>query len=195
MYVDNAMVAVLGLMGLVSLLNWGFILISIIYNRSTGVAQTTTDVKDVTFTSSVSEQKQRRPTNPSKGETKTCSNWQKKGRCKKGDQCRFSHEGEIFIKKQNNKKETKKQTTKIDISTTTKEEKAEEDEKHTENNKSKHTMSKETKTKVYYDTEGKELDARFHTTQEHLSDQDLRKLDITTLNPLSPEVSFPFFQF
>ena len=160
-----------------------------------GVAKTTTDVKDVTFTSSVSEQKQRRPTNPSKGETKTCSNWQKKGRCKKGDQCRFSHEGEIFIKKQNNKKETKKQTTKIDISTTTKEEKAEEDEKHTENNKSKHTMSKETKTKVYYDTEGKELDARFHTTQEHLSDQDLRKLDITTLNPLSPEVSFPFFQF
>ena len=57
------------------------------------------------------------------------------------------------------------------------------------------TMSKETKTKVYYDTEGKELDARFHTTQEHLSDQDLRKLDITTLNPLSPEVSPLFFQF
>jgi hypothetical protein len=56
-------------------------------------------------------------------------------------------------------------------------------------------MSKETKTKVYYDTEGKELDARFHTTQEHLSDQDLRKLDITTLNPLSPEVSPLFFQF
>jgi hypothetical protein len=28
MYVDNAMVAVLGLMGLVSLLNWGFILIA-----------------------------------------------------------------------------------------------------------------------------------------------------------------------
>ena len=60
MYVDNAMVAVLGLMGLVSLLNWGFILISIIYNRSTGVAQTTTDVEDVTFTSSVNEQKQRK---------------------------------------------------------------------------------------------------------------------------------------
>ena len=63
MYVDNAMVAVLGLMGLVSLLNWGFILISIIYNtrnggslKTTGMAYSMTDVEDVTFTSSVSEQ-------------------------------------------------------------------------------------------------------------------------------------------
>ena len=41
---------------------------------------------------------------------------------------------------------------------------------------------------IRYDTDGKVLDARFHTTQDHLSDQDLRKLDITSLNPLSPEV-------
>ena len=67
MYVDNATVAVLGLIGLVSLLNWGFILISDITNinngsslqKTTDVAYSTTDVEDVTFTSSVSEQKQR----------------------------------------------------------------------------------------------------------------------------------------
>ena len=67
MYVDNATVAVLGLIGLVSLLNWGFILMSIIYNarngnslKTTGVAQTTTGVEDDLSTSSVREQKQRR---------------------------------------------------------------------------------------------------------------------------------------
>ena len=36
MYVDNAVVAVLGLMGLVSLLNWGFILISDMKNIKNG---------------------------------------------------------------------------------------------------------------------------------------------------------------
>jgi hypothetical protein len=56
------------------------------------------------------------------------------------------------------------------------------------------TMSKNEE-KTYYDTEGKELDARFHITQDHLSDQDLRKLDVASLNPLSPEVSFIFFFF
>jgi hypothetical protein len=43
--------------------------------------------------------------------------------------------------------------------------------------------------KEYFDSDGKALDARFHITQDHLSDQDLRKLDVTSLNPLSPEVS------
>ena len=74
------------------------------------MAQTTTGVKDVTFTSSVSEQKQRRQTGPFEGETKTCSNWRKKGRCNKGDQCRYRHEGEILLTK--NRKETKKETKK-----------------------------------------------------------------------------------
>ena len=64
MYVDNATVAVLGLMGLVSLLNWGFILISLNLRqrnsnslKTTGMAYSMTGVEDVTFTSSVSEQK------------------------------------------------------------------------------------------------------------------------------------------
>ena len=63
MYVDNAMVAVLGLMGLVSLLNWGFFLISLNLRqrnsnslKTTGMAYSMTGVEDVTFTSSVSEQ-------------------------------------------------------------------------------------------------------------------------------------------
>jgi hypothetical protein len=55
MYVDNAMVAVLGLMGLVSLLNWGFILISDInilimvvhLLKTTGMAYSMTGVEDV----------------------------------------------------------------------------------------------------------------------------------------------------
>ena len=52
-------------------------------------------------------------------------------------------------------------------------------------NQKKNNMAEKT---IRYDTDGKVLDARFHTTQDHLSDQDLRKLDITSLNPLSPEV-------
>jgi hypothetical protein len=48
--------------------------------------------------------------------------------------------------------------------------------------------------KEYFDSDGKALDARFHITQDHLSDQDLRKLDVTSLNPLSPEVSFKNLQ-
>jgi hypothetical protein len=47
--------------------------------------------------------------------------------------------------------------------------------------------------KEYFDKDGQPLDARFHITQDHLSDQDLRKLDITSLNPLSPEVRFLFY--
>merc|ERR1712166_1352572 len=72
MYVDNAVVAVLGLMGLVSLLNWGFILISDInilimvvhLLKTTGMAYSMTGVEDDSFTSSVSEQN-----NDDKGES------------------------------------------------------------------------------------------------------------------------------
>ena len=42
--------------------------------------------------------------------------------------------------------------------------------------------------KVYYGVDGSVLDARFTHTQDHLADQDLRKLKLDTLNPLSPEV-------
>ena len=72
-----------------------------------------TCVENDISTSSVSEQKQRRQTGPFEGETKTCSNWQRKGRCNKGDQCRYRHEGEILLKQ--NRKETKKETKKTGV--------------------------------------------------------------------------------
>ena len=45
-----------------------------------------------------------------------------------------------------------------------------------------------TEEKVYYDAEGKPLDARYNILQEHLSVQDLQTLKVEELNPLTPEV-------
>ena len=42
--------------------------------------------------------------------------------------------------------------------------------------------------KVYYAADGSVLDARYQFVQEHLSNQDLRKLKIEELHPLTPEV-------
>ena len=41
---------------------------------------------------------------------------------------------------------------------------------------------------MYYDAEGKPLDARYNILQDHLSVQDLQKLKVEELNPLTPEV-------